>query len=316
MAAMMDCIYFTFEGKRHEIALDTAAAPLTIAQLLAHVPARIDLHCAKIAGRHIFWHAPFIAPLEKGQDVLTVPPGTFLYWPERQFLELIYGELQAESAQITVLGQLTGDIQWLTELGDRLRQQQGHRIIWASLEPGRSNTTTEGTLPLRPERFGLDTPPDPELMADARFTTLRTARVQAWEAEPKSVTELVSRRGILLPFGPLAMAEGEFRKLQELLWRYAVAPASQYSNEIRAEASAFLAEAAITRIVGLCGMDECEDILNAAAKLLRDRPENHSAILSEMILYTGRMAAWLDLYIPWNDLNESVLAAYGARPSE
>src|SRR5690606_35925857 len=111
MAAITDRLYFTFEGKRHEIALDTASAPRTIAQLLAHLPAKIDLHCAKIAGRHIFWHAPFIAPLEKGQDVLTVPPGTFLYWPERQFLELVYGELQAESAQITVLGRLTGDIQ-------------------------------------------------------------------------------------------------------------------------------------------------------------------------------------------------------------
>lgn len=306
---MTDHLHFTFEGHRHEIALNGAGAPATIAQLLEHVPARIDLHCAKIAGRHILWHAPFIATLEKGQDVVTVPPGTFLYWPERQFLELTYGELQAESAQITVLGRLTGDIQWLSTLGERLRREQGHRILWARLEAANSvdiaaNTETRPSPPANP-----DCTADDALIADARFQILQAARLSAWESEPDTVQQLVARRGILLPFGPLAMAEGEFRKLQELLWRYTVPTTNPYSDAFRAEASAFLVEAFITRIVGLCGMEACHDILAGAAALLREHPRHCNRILSELILYSGRMAAWLDLYIPWNDLNDSVLAA-------
>src|SRR5690625_1754400 len=105
---MNNTLDFVYAGQRYTIALDHAGAPNTLAQLQEHLPVRIDLHCAKIAGRHIFWHAPFIAELERGQDVLSVPPGTLLYWPERQFLELTYGPLQEEAAQITVLGRLTG----------------------------------------------------------------------------------------------------------------------------------------------------------------------------------------------------------------
>jgi hypothetical protein len=307
---MTERIYFVYEGQRHEIRLDTEAAPETIRQLLANVPARIDLHCAKIAGRHIFWHAPFMARLEGGRDVLTAAPGTFLYWPERQFLELIYGELQAESAQVTVLGQLTGDIQWLIDLGDQLRREQGRRIIWASLELDAA-AQSESSLAGPTSATGTTSPLPAGLAADPRFQALQATRAAAWTAQPEGVTELVSRRGILLPFGPLAMAEGEFRKLQELLWRYASQHGDTLAADARVGGAAFLVDAFITRIVDLCGMESCHTPLADAAQLLREFPEAHAQILQELVLYCGRMAAWLDLHIPWNDLNEAVVDSKG-----
>lgn len=305
---MTASLYFIYEGERYEIALDHAAAPRTIETLLQHVPARIDLHCAKIAGRHIFWHAPFVAPLEQGRDVLTAAPGTFLYWPERQFLELTYGELQAESAQVTILGRLTGDIDWLIALGEDLRRGQGRRIFWAGLEVDVSSKQREG-VGVTKTASELTGDAEAPCMNDARFIHLKTAREQAWVAEPDSVTELVARRGILLPYGPLAMAEGEFRKLQELLWRYASRHAEGFSAGAKAEHTAFLLEAFVSRIADLCGMEECRATLLGAAELLREQPDAYTAITHELILYCGRFAAWLDLYIPWNDLNEAVLEA-------
>ncbi len=44
---------FACEGETLEIALSEAGASRTTAKLLAALPARVDLHCAKIAGNHI-----------------------------------------------------------------------------------------------------------------------------------------------------------------------------------------------------------------------------------------------------------------------
>lgn len=307
---MTASLFFVYEGQHYEIALDHGTAPRTLATLLRHVPTRVDLHCAKIAGRHIFWHAPFVAPLEKGRDVLTAAPGTFLYWPERQFLELTYGELQAESAQVTILGHLTGPLDWLISLGDQLRQEQGRHTIWARLEAGadpRHPCAKYTERKVTPDEEDTSSALMAALADDSRFIDLQKARQQAWAEVPDSVAELIGRRGILLPYGPLAMAEGEFRKIQELLWRYCSQHADGLSH--RAEHCAFLVEAFVTRIADLCGMEACRDTLMGASQLLRECPEAFTPVAHELILYCGRFAAWLDLYIPWNDLNEAVLNA-------
>lgn len=285
-----------------------------MALLLETLPSRIDIHCAKIAGRHIFWHAPFIAPLESPQSVLNAGPGTFLYWPERQFLELIYGELQAESAQVTILGHLTGPVDWLTRLGSDVTQYQGDRRFWATL--------SRGAVPEPRPAPRLDDCPHAHAARKAHaqcnrpviesgeqpdLLVLRDAGRAAWLQEPDCLRTLVARRGIMLPYGPLAMAEGEFRKLQELLW--GLYSAMQTAREgIDAPATGhFLIHAFLGRIVGLCGLEESGHILRLAALLLRTRPADAQTVLEETILYCGRMAAWLDLAIPWHRLNKAVL---------
>lgn len=291
----MATLSFDYDGSRYEIALRPDLAPVAIGKLLATLPVAIDIHCAKIAGSHIFWHAPFLAELEAATDIMTLPPGTFLYWPERQFLELIYGELQAETAAVSVLGRLRGDVGWLKALGARVLERQGHETVWARL------AATGASSP------GRNAPVSPALLP------LVEARRAAWDAMPAELTALSERRGIMMPYGPLAMAEGEFRKLQELLWRLRPAGAAAAPAD-RAGVAAFLVDAFIARIDGFCGLHEAGRVLREGRTLLT-QPACSDAAIEELILYTGRMAAWLDLCIPWSDLNAAVLDASGRAPA-
>jgi len=287
----MATVFFKLEDEAHEIELFLEQSPKTLAKLLATLPAQIDIHCAKIAGQHIFWHAPFVSELEQATDILTLPAGTFLYWPERQFLELIYGELQAEKAQVCVLGQLKGDIDWLKSYGARVVRQHGTKILTAHLLKG------EGCDKLIPAPV---TPQSPDL------AWLCEERQQIWRAPPTEFFTLFERRGLMLPYGPLAMAEGELRKLHELLWRWRAAAATLDSPS-RAQIFMFLIEAFTARIDGFFGLTQCAGVLTKAAKFYA-KPELQEQVLEELILYTGRAAAWLDAYIPWHSLNEICLA--------
>ena len=280
-------LLFEVDGEAHPVALTGDHAPRTLAMLLAATPADVDIHCAKIAGNHIFWHAPFVAPLERVTDIMTIPAGAFVYWPERQFLELIYGELQAETASVNVLGRVDGDVAWLRALGERVQRRQGREVAWARL-------TYEGERPTPPTR-----PPSP----------LRAAREAVWRAMPAEVDSLLARRGVMLPYGPLAMAEGELRKLHELLWRL-LADWRDSPEPHLAKSADFLLEAVTARVAGFCHLERAGEVLEQGAALIA-RGEDVDTTLEELVLYTGRYAAWLDQCIPWYDLNETLLAARG-----
>ncbi|MCB4769671.1 hypothetical protein LGR54_13725 [Ancylobacter sp. Lp-2] len=288
----MASLYFTLDGASHEIELYPDLAPVTIGKLVASLPARLDIHCAKIAGQHIFWHAPVVADIEKPADILTLPAGTFLYWPERQFLELIYGELQAEKAQVSVLGRLTGDIGWLKEYGRRVVERHGQEPLVAEL------SAAADALPLAlPEKD----------FASPGLIALREARKAIWQAPPEEIFVLLRREGMMLPYGPLAMAEGELRKLHELIWRlrredYGIGLAE------RARVATFLIDAFNARIDGFCALHEIGRVLDSARPLLAD-PALVGDVIEELVLFTGRAAAWLDTYIPWNALNETTRTA-------
>ena len=101
--------------------------------MIAALPARVDVHCAKIAGSHIMWPVPFVERAEKASDVLAMPPGAFFFWPERQYLEITYDALQAETAAVSYLGRLTDDVGWLRDYADRQRRSQGRAIFTAEI---------------------------------------------------------------------------------------------------------------------------------------------------------------------------------------
>jgi len=288
----MPSLFFKLNDVAHEIELYPDLAPQTIGKLISNLPARLDIHCAKIAGQHIFWHAPVVTDIEKAQDILTLPAGTFLYWPERQFLELIYGELQAEKAQVSVLGRLTGDIGWLKEYGRHVVENHGHGLLRAELLVGEG--CDQLAIPEKPVS-------SPGLMA------LRKARTEIWAAPPEEMFVLMRRSGMMLPYGPLAMAEGEFRKLHELLWRLR-SETYGISTSGRESVVRFLIEAFNTRIDGFCALHECGKVLDDARNLFSD-PETASDALEELVLYTGRAAAWLDAFIPWHALNDATLVS-------
>ncbi len=287
---MQTRLLFALDDLEIELALDRDGAPRTAAALLANLPLRADLHCAKIAGNHIFWHAPFVEPLEGETSVLDLPAGNFLYWPDRQFLELIYAPLQAESAQVTPLGRMLGPIGPLQDLGRRVIEYHGIRPLFAEL------SILSGAVPEAPES---------RLPGD--LAGLSDLRRLAWRAEPKEIAELVGRRGVMLPLGPLLLAESEFRKLQEHLWELLMGEAGE--PNFAARAGGGLLDHAARRVGGLCGLAEAAGHLGRFRDALRRTPSAAAAILEEAVLYSGRMAAWLDLRIPWDRLQQASLAA-------
>ncbi|QIB34974.1 hypothetical protein [Ancylobacter pratisalsi] len=288
----MPSLTFTLDGVAHEIELFPDLAPVTIGKVIANLPATLDIHCAKIAGQHIFWHAPVVADIEKPADILTLPAGTFLYWPERQFLELIYGDLQAEKAQVSVLGRLTGDIGWLKDFGCRVVENHGQEPLLAELSANEDALAL--ALPEKPFTA-------PGLIA------LRTARKAMWQAPPEEMFGLLRRPGMMIPYGPLAMAEGELRKLHELIWRLRSAAYGIGTGE-RARVLAFLIDAFNARIDGFCALHATGKVLDDAKTLL-SVPDDIDDVIEELVLFTGRAAAWLDTFIPWNVLNEVTRAA-------
>src|SRR6056297_3078356 len=95
--------------------------PRTLAALSAVLPLQLQLHTPKIAGNHIFWHVPFVEDAEGGVEVLSAPPGALIYWPVRQFMEITFAPLQAETASVSILGRIDAPVSRIADLAERLR---------------------------------------------------------------------------------------------------------------------------------------------------------------------------------------------------
>jgi hypothetical protein len=278
---------FTAEGRSWPIRLSGNAAR-TRAALLASLPLRLQLHTPKIAGSHIYWHAPFVEDVEGATHVLDAQAGAFIYWPVRQFLEITFAPLQAENAQITVLGQLDAPVDGIAELAATLKSEQGHRIIEGTLALADGEATGAAALPQLPD-------------------DLVSRRKALWHAMPEDIARLTVSRAIMHPAGPVFAAEAEARVLHELLW-WIRAGQPRYDDAVLRQTMAITLDKTATRLRDFCHMDETPALLFA----LRDATQTDvplAALVDEAILVAGRIGAWLDLLIPWNDLNEAFRAA-------
>lgn len=278
---------FTAEGRSWPIRL-SGNATRTRAALLASLPLRLQLHTPKIAGSHIYWHAPFVEDVEGATHVLDAQAGAFIYWPVRQFLEITFAPLQAENAQITVLGQLDAPVDGIAELAATLKNEQGHRIIEGTLALADGEATGAIALPQLPD-------------------DLVSRRKALWHAMPEDIARLTVSRAIMHPAGPVFAAEAEARVLHELLW-WIRAGQPRYDDAVLRQTMAITLDKTATRLRDFCHMDETPALLFA----LRDATQTDvplAALVDEAILVAGRIGAWLDLLIPWNDLNEAFRAA-------
>lgn len=278
---------FTSEGRTWPIRL-TGDATRTRAALLASLPLGLQLHTPKIAGSHIYWHAPFVEDVEGATHVLDAQAGAFIYWPVRQFLEITFAPLQAENAQITVLGHLDAPVEGIAELAAVLKREQGHRII-------------EGTLALADGAEPAAAPPS------ALPDDLVSRRKALWAAMPADIARLTASRAIMHPAGPVFAAEAEARVLHELLW-WIRAGLPRHDEAVLRQTMAITLDKTATRLRDFCHMDETPALLFD----LRDATSGTlplAALVDEAILVAGRIGAWLDLLIPWNDLNEAFRAA-------
>lgn len=285
---------FECDGQRWLIVCDVARAPRTLSALAACLSLDLQLHTPKIAGSHIYWHAPFVEAVEGAVDVMQARPGAFFFWPVRQFLEIAFAPLQAETASITVLGHLAGGVEELAALGAALRNGQGRRSFRGRLtmvEPSRE-------LPPVSPRDGV--PAD-----------LVARRRQLWTACPAEIRDILSSRAIMHPAGPLFMAESELRVLHETLW--SVRSRQGADDEVLLRYAAALAcNRTALCLHDLCHLEETAELLRdlKAALLRSDIPL--APMIDEAIMVAGRLAAWLDLLIPWSDVNEAVRSAVDA----
>lgn len=292
----------TFKTAAGELVIecDNAPAPRTLAALLRTLPCEVDLHTPKIGGNHIYWHAPFVCDLEQPSDVMSAPAGAFLYWPERQFLELVFAPLQAETAAVTVLGRVVGDAEVLLGLAAELGGRQGRAPFNATLR----QLDASPSLATEP---ASEAPP-----------ALIAAREAVWRACPVEIERLLDSRAIMHPAGPLFMADGELRVLHETLWQCRAVWRSDETGP-GLTIAAFMLRRVAARLRDFCHLHETAATLELTAASLTVPDAPADAVLDETILICGRLSAWLDLNIPWNDVNEAVRAAraplQSARPA-
>ncbi|AZO45489.1 hypothetical protein EJ076_32495 [Mesorhizobium sp. M7D.F.Ca.US.005.01.1.1] len=286
----MDLI-FSAEGRSWPLRL-TGDAERTRRALLLALPMRLQLHTPKIAGSHIYWHAPFVEDIEGATHVLSATAGAFIYWPVRQFLEITFAPLQAENAEITVLGHLDAPVEGIAELAATLKRDQGRRIL-------------EGTLVRSDGSVSEPSPPSP-LPQD-----IIAARKALWASCPADISRVTASRAIMHPAGPVFTAESEARVLHEFLW-WVHAERGRKDELVMRQAAAIALDKTATRLRDFCHMEETPALLfRLKAAMGDDHP--FDALIDEAILVAGRIGAWLDLLIPWNDLNEAFRAALDGR---
>lgn len=290
----MQTLIFSCEGQDHEITLVDRPGSATLAQLAAWLPATTTIHCAKIAGCHIYWPSPILAPLEEGTDIHRLPPGAFLYYPDRQYLEIIYDELQAETAAVSYLGQLQGDIGWLRDYAARQRREAGGQVFTAGL-------WIKGAEPVAPPPIPTD---------DTPWSRIRRARRAVWQGEPGEIAQMPARSGHNIPFGPMATADGYFRFVQESLWQIWSEPEA-FDDSARRAITINSLRLGIARIGHYCHLSASEAVFIDAIAVVDERDVPLQELLAEIILFCSRMSNWVDAHIPWYDANELTKRALG-----
>ena len=291
---MTQTLIFTCEGVDHEIALISRPGSDTLAQLQAWLPAETTIHCAKIAGCHIYWPSPILAALEEGTDIHRLPPGSFLYYPDRQYLEIIYDELQAETAAVTLLGQLQGDVGWLRDFATRQRREAGSKVFMAQL-------SLKDTAPQAKPPLPTDHTP---------WARVQRGRQAVWAAEPAEVSKMLANKGHNIPFGPMATADGYYRFVQESLWQIWTTP-TRFSDEARRAIAINAMEVGISRIGHYCHLSQSEAFLHDAITVVTEAQVPLQDLLAEVIFYCSRMSNWVDAHIPWFPANEVTKRALG-----
>ena len=289
-------LLFEIDDSVWPILCDASAAPETLRALEGILPLPVRLQTPKIAGAHIYWQAPLLCDLEAGADIMSLAPGAFLYWPERQFLEILFAPLQQETASVTALGALedASQVPTLARLGDRLRETAGVRPM-------------SGVLRLAE---GQDLPASvSEVPRVSELAALHICRREIWQAPPPELADLIADRGILHPAGPVLFAESEARSLHELLWWMR----RDGSDVVFQGAAPVAIDKAAARLGGFCHLASCAEVLTGISDLLRSGKVPAGEVIDETILYLGGLSAWLDTAIPWNAVNEAFRTATAPR---
>lgn len=138
---------------------------------------------------------------------------------------------------------------------------------------------------------------------------IRNTREAIWDKVPEEIYRIKKRKGFMQPAGSIMYAESETRKLQEILWVFKnLLKEKQITLESLKYSLKAILEHFSIRIGGWCGLTDTSTLLKNASELIRKLETNEelSNILDELMLYSGRINMWVDLLIPWNDLNKQM----------
>jgi len=138
---------------------------------------------------------------------------------------------------------------------------------------------------------------------------IRNTRKAIWEKVPEEIHRIKKRKGLMQPAGSIVYAESETRKLQEILWVFKnLLKEKQITIDNLKNCLKALLEHFSIRIGGLCGLTDTSTLLKNTSELISklETSEELNNILDELMLYSGRLNMWIDLLIPWNDLNEQM----------
>lgn len=305
------------EGESIAIALDTESSPRILLAVLDRLPMKIDLHCAKLAGDQVLWPTTVVMPLEGERSINDLPDAPFIYYPDRQYLEIIYAPIQDEEADVVFLGEASGSVEALHRLGEKVQADQGHRIIHGRLSIGGDGGWVDG---FRKRVHGMA--PDPRytdrLGVDALGPFGRSVREAAdaiADAPPAEIMTMMRRRGIMLPAGPLLNAQGETRKLHETLWSLRARAAQAEEKPLHsanvvddfvADAAAVLLRTAEDKLANFYGLHDMGGFAGRIAAHFEAVSEDARTVLDEVIVWVGRLDGWLDACIPWQAVNTAV----------
>jgi hypothetical protein len=127
---------------------------------------------------------------------------------------------------------------------------------------------------------------------------------------PQDVRDLVSSRGTLRPLGIVSYAEADARIHAELIAnivlreRAAELPAGTATTPVVILTLARLRD----HLQGWYALSTSAAFVDAALGFMREaQPEDALLCLEEVVLYLTRLDLWLDLHLPWYELNETML---------
>lgn len=319
----MPTLVLEVEGESIAIVLDTESSPRILLAVLERLPMAIDLHCAKLAGDQILWPTTVVMPLEGARSINALPDAPFIYYPDRQFLEIIYAPIQDEEADVVYLGEASRHVDALRRLGETVQAEQGHRIIRGRLSVGGTGGWVDAFRKrvhgMAPDPRYADRPGVDALGPFAR--SVREAAAAMADQPPSEVMTMMRRRGIMLPAGPLLNAQGETRKLHEGLWslRMRAAQAGEKPlhsaivvDDFVADAAAVLLRTAEDKLANFYGLHEAGGFAGKIAAHFEATSEDARTVLDELIVWVGRLDGWLDACIPWQTVNAAVERASGS----
>jgi hypothetical protein len=135
---------------------------------------------------------------------------------------------------------------------------------------------------------------------------LQIARNDIWNRMPEEVKKLFLNHQIMQPAGRTIYAEAETRLLTELIHVFLNSVENRdLDGKNASKVLALLLTHFADRLGGWYGLKESAALTLKVQKVISNGEwQAFSDIIRELSLYMSKLNLWIDLLIPWNDINE------------